>query len=126
MIKANLEQIRGGAVLAIVMDGHGAYESVTVFRPYRRTESATLYNTIFGEVDIAYSFRSTFKMLDRKRSGLYTGKALKGETFIVTDYEDACRQADAIYERKRKVWLNPRKRDTEDASYRQLKTVGVL
>lgn len=105
MIKANLQEIRGGAVLAIVMNGHGAYESVTVYVPYQRREDATKWDSIFGPVDICYSWRSTYRMLDRKKSGFYTGIPLKGETFIVTDKEDALRQAEALYNRKGKVHL---------------------
>lgn len=105
MIKANLQKIRGGAVLAVVKNGHGAYESVTVFAPYRKHEAATLYKTVFGDVDIVYSWRSTYKMLDRPNSGLYTGKALKNETFIVTDREDAEKMAEVLFNRRGKVFL---------------------
>lgn len=105
MIKANLEQLRGGAVLAIVMNGHGAYQSVTVFVSYTKHESATLIPSHFGNVDIIYSWRCTYKMLDNKRSGFHTGNPLKSETFIVTDKEDALNQAKALFNRKGKVFL---------------------
>ncbi len=105
MIKANLQEIRGSAVLAIVKNGHGAYESVTVFEPWHSSPSATRYDTVFGAVDICWSWRSTYKMLDRKKSGLWTGRPLKSETFIVTDKADAVKQAEALFNRRGKVFL---------------------
>lgn len=105
-IKANLAEIRGGAVLSVVMNGHGAYESVTVFVPFYKHESASKYPNVFGDVDIIYSWRATYKMLDRKKSGFYTGVPLKGETFTVTDKEDALKRAEALYNSKKKVFLN--------------------
>jgi hypothetical protein len=107
MIKANLSEIRGGAVLAIVMDGHGAYESVTVFVPYQHSESASKHPSVFGDVDIIYSWRSTYKMLNRKDSAFYTGRPLRTtETFIVTDKEDALKQAESLFNNKKKIHLN--------------------
>ena len=107
MIKVNLEELRGGAILAIVMNGHGAYQSVTVFTPYDGSvNGATEYKSYFGPVDIVYSWRATYKMLERKNSGFWTGKPLKSETFVVTDKANAIKIADELFTRKTKVFLN--------------------
>jgi hypothetical protein len=111
-LKRNLAQTlpKGQAILAIVKDG-GAYESVTVFVPYDPArESASKYSGHIGDVDIIYSWRSTYLMLKRKRSGFHTGKTLKSEKFIVMSEKTAYEIAKALYDNRAKHFLEDHRR----------------
>lgn len=106
MIKVDLNSI-DAVVLVIVKNSNGSYESVTIFSKYIHvTSSDTPYKSHFGIVDIVYSFRSTYKMLNRSNSGFYTGIPLKNETFLVTSYNEAHKIAEEIYKKKKKVHLD--------------------
>lgn len=115
------------ALLTIVMDGHGAYESVTVWivsQLHKMTADeayktgASCFETVFGGLDIIYSWRSTYLMMDRKKgkgrtSGLYTGVPLKSETFIVTSKSEALKMAKKLLKRSRRfLWrsLRPKRK----------------
>lgn len=94
------------AVLAIRKNGHGAYQSVTVFVPYDpRPESASKFSTIFGDLDIVYSWRSTYIMLDDKGSGLHTGTPRKSEQFFILKRSKAIKIAESLYANRGKQFL---------------------
>lgn len=72
---------------------------------------------VWGNVDIIYSWRATYLMLDRKKSGFWTGKPLKNETFTVMSQKDALERARELYEGKKKIFLKRESTvDTEENS----------
>ncbi len=89
------------AVLMVVKTTKGTIESVTVFGDKRFTGEGGTYRSSFGDVGILRSYGATFKMLDRKDSGLYTGKPLAGETISLTTLKAARLEFERIYKRSR-------------------------
>ncbi len=94
------------SVLAVVRNVRGGIESVTVFVPYSKTRPswaksyewyASRYESHFGPVDIAYSWRSTYLMLGRMQSGFHTGVPLPNEQFSVMSRVDAIKQAENLF-----------------------------
>lgn len=92
-------------VLFMHRDEQGNIVSLTVFRIYSPTPPpdaspewyAAKWDSAFGPVDITYSYGSTYKTLIRKRSGFYTGKALKGECWrIFQTRKEAMQRAEEI------------------------------
>lgn len=99
-------------LLAIVRQ-RGKIESVTIFRTWRNEPNATRpIESFCGALDIEYSYSSTYKMLDRPKSGLRTGIPLKGETFEILSFAEARAKAQEIYkqdfpQRKKWQWFFP-------------------
>ena len=86
------------SVLAIVRDADGCIESVTVFVPFSADRNCpTRCDSHWGPVDIWYSWKSTYLMLDRPESGFRTGVALPTESFAVLDRVAALKHAKALY-----------------------------
>lgn len=96
---ANIQVLAGDqSVLAIVRDADGGIESVTVFVPYSAYRKCpTRWDSHWGPVDIWYSWKSTYLMLDRLESGFVTGMPLPTESFTVLDRVEALKQAEAMY-----------------------------
>lgn len=97
--------IEDPAVLAVVKNGD-EIESVTVFYPYSEEKPkwwrnnewyASRFHSIYGDVDICYSWRASYKMMDRIDSGFHTGTPLPGELFAVMSRKQAISEAEKIY-----------------------------
>ena len=101
MIKTNQ------ALLVIIKDGNGEQTQLLTHDYRVRKDSATKWYSHYGTLDIAYSWRASYLMLEREDSGFYTGVPLSTETFIVTNPEDAYAQARAIYQKNHKVVSKP-------------------
>lgn len=105
------------ALLVVVHDPEGVLESGTVFVPYRKDPPpgasaewyASLYVTAWGQADISYSYLGTYKLIERKSSGLYTGVPLAGEYFERFDHrQEAVDAFKPLYlaDRKRRGFRN--------------------
>ena len=86
------------AILSVVKDKRGKIESVTVYRAWRKQEDACQpIKSFCGDLDIHYSYGSTYKQLDRPKSGLVTAVPLKGERLVITSLAEAVKEANTIY-----------------------------
>ena len=108
---------------------NSSLESVTVFVPWHTMppehKAHRPNSTYWSDLDIYYSYPSTYLMLDRDgrnrgvevsglipssvMSGLYTGVPLPEETLTALDRQDALAQAKQMFETHRKQ-LNNRRR----------------
>lgn len=99
---------RNQVVLFVVNESteqDSAIESATIFRPYDAVtaNSALPYKAAdrFGDLDISQSWKSTWKMLDRPTSGLYTGTALPTEKFYIGTVSHIRKMLDEIIDKAR-------------------------
>lgn len=85
-------------LLFVVRDRYGKLESVTVYAPWVKSESSPRPDVSkFGNLDIIYSCGSTYKHLDRPKSGFYTGRPLAREMFLHLTKRDAVTMAEIYY-----------------------------
>lgn len=96
--------LRQDALIAIVKIQENEYESITVFVPYCNCQAkAKIESKFYGDMHIVYSWNSTYKLLERQNSGLYTGIPLPGEEFIIaTSKLEAIKQANSLSLRQKK------------------------
>ena len=106
----SIEQLTNMTLPAILIEVRtgGKVESLTIFISSRYVrDPGRGYQTPMGSVDIAYSYGASYKMLDRKDSGLYTGTPLAGEKITFTTYQAAYDKVKAIYRKSRKAMKLP-------------------